>query len=110
MHNRVGTYLSELESKNVRRDEPKTFKRGQIIVEEVQSETFKFVMFSGMTNNNTTKIKTKNAPTDDDIIDKDNVDIGKLFAYSRTEPITQNYKPTEANLNEADLLETYIIG
>lgn len=59
-------------------------------------------------NNGTAKILTKDI-NDIEIKDKD-VPIGTLFNYSLNEPIIQNYKPGEANMNEEELLETYVIN
>lgn len=123
LNNRTGTYLSELEMKHVRRDGPKEFDRGQILVHEVAANTFKFVVYVGQTTtnvaninqqgpgqvNNMVDILTKSNPKDD-IIKQESVGIGALFAYSSTETILQNYKPTEFNLNEEELLETYTVG
>lgn len=109
LNNRVGTYLSDLEVRNVRKDGTKQFTEGQILVQEIQSETYKFVIFVGHTTNNTIRILTKRDPKDEEVIEED-VGQGGLFNYSRTETILQNYKPNEANLNEEELLETYIVG
>jgi len=109
LNNRIGTYLSELEIKNVRRDEVKKFVPGMIIVYEVQNETFKFVIFVKYNNNSTVKILTKNDPKDKDCIESD-LEPSPLFLYSRTETILQTYKPSEFNLNEEEILETYVLN
>lgn len=107
MNNRVGTILKETEAKNVRRDDAKPFKKGQIVINEYQHDTYKFVIFLS-NQNGTAKILTKEDGTDD-IIEK-NVAIGTLFNYAINETIVQNYKADEANLSEDNLLETYVIN
>jgi len=107
LNNRVGTYLTELESKNVRKDDPQPFSKGDIVVQEVQNETYKFVIFVAQ-NDRVATIITKEDPKNVDTVQKD-VSRDSLFNYSKHEKIMQNYKPNEANLNEDDLLETYIV-
>ncbi|QKF93868.1 hypothetical protein QKU48_gp0410 [Fadolivirus algeromassiliense] len=110
LNNRIGTYLSELESKNVRLDGPKDFIKGQMLVQEVGAKIYKFVAFVEQVQNNMAVILTKDNPKDEIIKPSNPIGMGALFAYTSTEPILQNYKPTELNLNEEELLETYIVG
>lgn len=107
LHNRTGTYLREAESLNIRRDDTREFKKGQLVVYEDGYGTFKFVIYLD-TENGKSRILTKGDTTDDDITIQ-TVPVTSLFNYSRAEPIAQNYKPNEANLNDDDLLETYVI-
>lgn len=109
LNNRVGTYLSENEIKNIRKNDQSSFKEGQIGVYEVQNDTYQFIIYLGMANDNDAIVLTKEHPTDDKIITK-NLPRSSLFNYSIHEPILQNYKPEEANLNEENLLETYYIN
>jgi hypothetical protein len=37
------------------------------------------------------------------------VPVSSLLNYSKAEQIMQTFKPNDANMNEEDLLETYII-
>ncbi len=106
INNRVGTYLKESEISNIRRDD-KNFKNGQIIVEEVAINTYKFGLIKDITNL-TCKILTRNDSTKE-IIEKDS-NINSIYSYSKGESIEQTFKPNEINLNEDDLLETYIIS
>lgn len=108
LNNRIGTYLTELEVKNVRKDDAKPFEKGQIVVHEKPSETYKFVVFVEQTGSSVT-ILTKEDPRKPDII-QTTVERSELFNYSRYDTILQNYKPAEANLNEEELLETYVVG
>lgn len=108
LNNRVGTYLTEIEGKNVRKDDTKEFKQGQIVVQEIQNETYKFAIYVSQNNNQVT-ILTKEDQNKNDMIEK-KVAKDVLFNYSRYDNIVQNYKPMEANLNEEELLETYVVG
>lgn len=108
LNNRVGTYLNESEVKNVRKDDAKQFEAGQMIIQEVQNQTYKFAIFVEQVNNLVT-ILTKEDQKSEDIIYK-SVTGDSLYNYSRYETILQNYKPMEANLNEEELLETYVVS
>lgn len=107
LNNRLGTYLSEIESKNVRKDDGTQFQRGQMVVHEIQNETYKFAIYIEE-NNTSANILTKQDPKSNDIeiltVSKD-----LLWNYSKQDAIIQNYKPTESNLNEDELLEVYVI-
>jgi hypothetical protein len=112
MNNRVGTLLIEDEVANIR-DESVDFTKGQIVVETVQSGTFKFVLFLE-TNGPKATILTRNEiiryndRSDAEIVEKQ-VPRDSLRSYSKYMPIDQTYKP-EALMNEDKLLETYIIN
>lgn len=107
LHNRVGTYVRELEKPNIRPDDTRLFTKGQLIVHEEGFGTYKFVLFMSV-NNGVCNILTKNDPMNEDIIEI-TTPITSLYNYSKSEPITQIFKPNEANMNEEDLLETYIL-
>ena len=108
LHNRVGTYLKETEfSTNIRKDDVRNFKKGQLLVQEDGFGNFKFVLFKQVVNGVATVI-TKDEPINVDFIEKV-IPVTSLFNYSKAEPITQNFKPNEVNMNEEELLETYII-
>jgi hypothetical protein len=108
MNNRIGTYLKEQEYVNVRKDDMRSAKPGQIVVLDEGNGTFKFVLFK-MVENGVAKILTKDESINpEEIIDKD-IPITNLHNYSRHEPILQNYKLNEANLTEEAIIETYTI-
>jgi len=107
INNRVGTYLKELEVPNVRRDEIRDLKKGNIIINEDGYGTYKFVLYLE-TQAGVSKILTRNNPNDVDFIEKD-VATTSLLNYSKADPIIQNFKINEPNLTENDLLETYTI-
>jgi len=117
MNNRIGTYLKEQEIVHIRHDDTKQFRKGQIIVQEESTGTYKFVLYLE-TNNGKASILTKKQTSQNDpqfidkdkeIIIKEEVNITTLSNYSLTEPIVQNFKINEANLNEDNILESYNI-
>lgn len=108
LNNRIGTYLTELEIKNIRMDDNTPFKNGQIVAHQTQHGTYKFAVIFNENHSNF-EILTKNDPKDVNLT-KTSVEKSLLFNYSKHEPIMQNYKPMEAILNEDELLETYIIN
>ena len=117
MNNRIGTYLKEQEIIHIRHDDLKDFKKGQMLVYEESAGTYRFVLFLDVTAGVATVLTKKNTSQNDpQYVDKENemiiqakVNITTLSNYSLTEPIVQNFKPTESNLNEDNILETYNI-
>ena len=109
LNNRVGTYLKELELPNIRRNDI-NLEKGNIYVQEVESNTYKFVIYINDDETNPTlcKILTKENKNEE-IIEKI-ITKGTLLGYNRGETIEQTFKPNEINLNEDDLLETYIVS
>jgi len=117
MNNRIGTYLKEQEIVHIRNDDLRDFKKGQILVSQEGTGIYKFVLYLD-TSGGIATVLTKNRTSQNDpqYIDKDNeiiiqkdVQITTLSNYSLTEPIVQNYKINESNLNEENILETYNI-
>lgn len=113
MNNRIGTLLKENEINNIRRDEVRNFKKGDIVVHEVQHDTYMFVLYLSDRDNKATiltgKEPIRGIVEKKDIIEKE-VPKDILFNYSKYEIIQQNYDVEKANLNEEKLLETYIIN
>lgn len=117
MNNRIGTYLKEQEIVHIRNDDLRDFKKGQMLVSQEGTGIYKFVLYLD-TVNGIAKVLTKDRTSQNDpqYIDKDNeiiiqkdVQVTTLSNYSLTEPIVQNYKINESNLNEENILETYNI-
>lgn len=108
LHNRTGTYLREAEIVNIRKDDTRGFVKGQIVVHEDSFGTFKFVIHLNTTNG-ICKILSKTNADNEDIIEMDNIPVSSLHNYSKAEPIMQVFKSNESNLNEEDLLETYVV-
>lgn len=108
MNNRIGTYLKETEVANVRKNDIKDFIKGNIIIYEESANTYRFVMYYNQSSPGICRILNKDIKSNE-IIEMD-VAVSVLYQYSRVEPIIQNFKINEANLNEDDLLETYIIN
>lgn len=109
MNNRIGTYLKETEVMNIRKDAQKVFNKGDMVVFEDGSDTYKFVLYIELLQNGVCKILTKTDPTNQDIIEME-IPATSLYQYSKAEPVQQNFKPNESILNEEELLETYIIN
>ena len=108
LNNRIGTYLNENESKNVRMDEHREFIKGEVVVHQVHHNTYKYALYLGPSETGQAKIYTKNNPKENDIYEK-KFPIGSIYHYANNEQISQNYKAHESNLNEEELLETYTI-
>jgi hypothetical protein len=71
-----------------------------------------FVILLNDNGDNTCDILTKNdnmLVLDVDRFENRTVPKSSLYAYLRTENIEQTFKPNEINLNEDDLLETYLV-
>ncbi len=110
MNNRVGTPLTSIEINNVKRGSVKEFNKGQMVVMPDIDGTDTFVIYVETKKNNVARIITKDKldPSIANIIEKD-VPITSLNEYSVVEPIKQNFKMNESNLNDESLLETYNI-
>src|SRR5207253_4723248 len=108
MNNRIGTYLKETEITNMRKLDSRNFNKGNIVVYEDGSSSYKFVMYLNV-NGGVATILTKNSPTDSDIIEM-TVPVTSLYSYSKIEPISQTFKINESILTEEELLETYIMN
>jgi len=108
LNNRIGTYLKESEIKNIRQNETRNFKSGDIVIHATANNTYKFVLFKNESITNPVKIVTKD---DDnaDLYEKD-VEIGGLYHYSANSTIIQNYDANKTILSDEKLLEVYIIN
>lgn len=108
MNNRIGTYLrKETEIPNIREiSEP--FIKGQMAIEVIDSNLYKWCLIFKINNNQTLDIITKQNPDDIDLINK-TIRIETLKQYSSSEKIEQN-STNEINLSEDKLLETYLIN
>jgi hypothetical protein len=114
MNNRIGTHLKEGEITSIREAESGVFKKGQMVVYEENGDK-KFAMYLGVDQGqgqgfgqDKAVIITKNDPQNADKINQ-TINKTSLSHYSKAEPIAQVYKLNEANLNEDDLIETYIM-
>ncbi|NIO44190.1 MAG: hypothetical protein GTN36_01380, partial [Candidatus Aenigmarchaeota archaeon] len=69
LNNRVGTYLKDSEVDNIRKDDSSKFYDGQIVVQEVGYDTYKFVVFKKL-DGTTATILTKEDGGDGGIVEK----------------------------------------
>ena len=110
VNNRIGTLLKESEVSNIRRDYS-DFIKGQILVNQIGESVYKFVILL-KDNGDTCDILTKKDDmtiSEIDRFEEIKVPKGSLYGYLRAENIEQAFKPNEINLNEEDLLETYLV-
>lgn len=107
LHNRVGGPLTDVELNNVKRGAIKEFTKGQIVTMTDYDGIEKFVIHVN-NKDGIARIITKDNidPQKSNIMEK-TVPMSSLNPYSVVEPIKQNFKMNESNLNEESLLETY---
>lgn len=108
INNRVGTLLKENEIKFIV-DDFVEYKKGQIYVYPVNSESYKFVMFLSHddADEGACFVYTKNGKNNDIVTEK--VNSTSLRAYNSSEPIVQDVKSTSLNLSNENITETFII-
>ena len=106
MHNRIGTYIRDLEYNYINKDDVRPFYIGEIALYEESYDKYKFVLF----------LKTKDTTTYECIStnsngNKENVDVDKnlLYHYTSTEEIHQDIKHGDSSLTIENLIERYII-
>lgn len=111
IHNRVGTYLKEGEIANIRKEDKRSFGKGQLVVREDGYGGYKFVLYLGVKEGLVTILTKSEGKPDLEIPEyiEDTCNNTDLHNYSKAEPILQTFKPNESSMNEDDLLETYII-
>lgn len=111
MNNRIGTYLDENEVLNIRRNDTRTFRKGEIVVQETEADSYKFVMYVGdgrYPGKSLVLTKDDDNFNNNDLIEQD-VSNFNIHHYSRFEKITQKFNPGEAALNEENMIEVYRI-
>jgi hypothetical protein len=111
MNNRIGSFLTELEVKNINKMS-RHFSKNDIVVYEEAPDTYKFVLLLSVEQNNNNNNSINNAI----IISKENnnlqriqIPLGNLYEYSKHFPIKQDYTTENAGLDENHLLESYIM-
>lgn len=108
MNNRIGNFIrKDTELPNIR-DVTRAFKHGEMAVEVIEEEVYKWVQVVTTKADGIVEIITKEKPEDSDFISKD-VRIETLKQYATSERIEQNTTP-EVNLAEDQLIETYIVS
>jgi hypothetical protein len=108
MNNRIGTLLKkDTEVPNIR-EITGQFKHGEMAVEVIEEELYKWCMVLESKENGIVEIITREDAKSNDFISKD-VRIETLKQYSTSEKIEQNTNP-DINLSEDQLLETYLMS
>lgn len=110
LNNRVGGPLTASELSYIKKGGVKEFRKGQILVMMDQDGVEKFVIHVNQKQNGVSRIITKDKldPQTANFIEKE-VPTTSLDEYSVLEPIRQNFKMNESNMNEESLLETYTV-
>ena len=107
MNNRIGTLLrKDTEVPNIRDIVPQ-FKSGEMAIEVLEENLYKWCMILEVKNDGFVEILTKNVDKPNDFL-SNTVRIETLKQYSPSEKIDQNINP-DVNLSEDELLETYFI-
>jgi hypothetical protein len=121
LHNRIGTYLLEKETKNIEYYGSKAFKKGDMVVYDSNLGK-KWVMFLeekrneqkidgsdiGLITNKAIVLTKTNH--EDEIVKSEEVSMDELIPYTKTEKIDFLIKPNEPKYSDEDLLETYNIN
>ena len=108
MNNRTGTLLrKDNEVPNIR-EITGSFKKGEMAVEVVEEEVYRWCIISEIKNDGVVEIVTRSDPNTDDFITVD-VRVETLRQYAPNEKIEQNLTSPDVNFSEEQLLETYVI-
>ena len=110
VHNRVGGYLTDEESKYVLSEPNNDLKKGELCVYAEDSRAHKWALcINNLNEDSSITILTKH-----DILDKEihevSIDITRTRKYMKPLEVAQNYKSNEAKLAEEDLLEIYNVS
>jgi hypothetical protein len=107
MNNRIGTYLrKDTEVPNIR-DITETFKYGDIAIEVIADQVYKWCLIIGL-NDGVATIITRDTPECEDFITK-TIRVESLKQYSSSEKIDQT-NSLDINFSDEGLLETYAIN
>jgi hypothetical protein len=111
LHNRIGTFINTNEKEKMRSEMYKNFKKGELVIQEIKDDFFKWAMFIGKDVNDDgyVKILTKDDVNSNDIVEQ-NVRIETLRQYNPVETVEQIYKFGDAKFTEDNLLEIYTIN
>lgn len=108
IHNRVGTYIRDLEVKYVNETNRKKFKRGDLVVHKENSEVYKILLYvKDETDDTKANCLTFNEPTKryiELVVSKD-----LLYNYSEYDRIKQDFKPGEPYADLDHVIEKYYL-
>lgn len=109
LNNRIGTLLrKDTEVPNIR-EFTTSFKNGEMAVEVIEENLYKWCIIIEQEPDGFVKILTKEKPNIPDFIEK-RIRMETLKQYPSSERIEQNFNGTGTNFSEDSLLETYIIN
>ena len=112
IHSRVGTFLKQNEISNLSKNNSTEYRKGEMVVHEIDANTYKFVLFSGINEDGTYKVitreskKTYTSVTNSDYVEVD-IAHGSIFHYNSEEPVQHVVNGVPINVN--DILDTYIL-
>lgn len=109
LNNRIGTLLKKDTEVPHIREITKQFNKGDMAVEVVEDQLYKWCIISQVKADGMIEIVTKQDPSHTDFISKD-VRLETLKQYSASEKIEQNVTDADISLTEENLLETYQYG
>ena len=108
VHNRVGTYIRDIEKDYIRKFDARPFRRGELVIHEQKYDTYLIVLYIKDNGNgeieciSKAKINGKNNTMEILNLKKD-----LIYHYSEYEPIKQDEKLGEPYLNMDYIIETY---
>jgi hypothetical protein len=105
LHNRTGTLLYENEIVSIQKNEEKPFKKGEMVVFEEKSNTYKFVIFYSNKDINNSYIISKS----NNVMISLTANKHNIFHYSSNIIIQQESKPTDTVQSLDSIIETYYV-
>ena len=108
LHNRIGTPLSEDETKSV---EPLMIgpTRGKMYPAQQAAGVYYWILHLETTPTGDARVLSRDNFSDKSPISQKTIPIGDIQKFTSLYEIKQKYVPNEAKLSESDVLETYVI-
>ena len=112
LNNRIGTYMTESESKTILEDDSGSLKKGEMIAYAIGGGRYTYAMYSHSTEDNSHTIYTRTEPSyihENNIIHK-NVNSGDISKISQYDTINQKIPPHGITFDIDSLEEIYVIN
>ena len=108
IHNRVGTLIRQHEVSNIKKNDIRPFRKGELVIYENKFDSYEILLYVSNKDEYECVCAGKNDYNDPNII---LVSISKdlLYHYSEYESIRQDTKPGEPSLNLDYIIESYTI-